>query len=347
MKDAVRNLKFLVVAEFHFFQNNYFLIRWIVSIRWEKIKVNKMSKFFNWLKNNKSISNPKKGKYFHQLKTIWEVSTKTKIPEMPDTNEEWIKLQNAISREEKKTIPARSKPAWGYNPRFAYIAATIILIVVSSFYIHRFFSFENYQTNRKEQLSFMLSDSSKIQLNSVSKLTVSKNFNEDSRQVFLKGEAYFKIKKGDFPFIIKTDVTTVRVVGTQFNVKSRDDLLEVAVNQGVVNVLASSDSTLILTEGQFSICQKGGLPTAPQKLQFDLYPGWTHGYLAFYQAELKSVCREIERRYDISIQFADKQLETISITGLLETNELSNLLTALCLLTQKEFRYDGKRYIIF
>jgi len=306
-----------------------------------------MNSFFKWLKNKESFSNPKNEIYFNQLKTIWKVSAKTSIPEPPDTEEQWIKLQNVISREERKASPVKTKPAWGYQPRFAFVTASIILIVVAGFYMHHFFSFEKFQTSRKEQLTFMLPDSSEIQLNSVSKLTVSKNFNKDSRQVFLKGEAYFKIKNGDFPFIIKTDVATVRVVGTQFNVKSRDDRLEVAVNQGIVNVLAHLDSTVILTEGQSTTCQKDGFPTAPQNIQFNVYPGWTHGYLAFFQTELKYVCQEIERRYDVSIFLADIQLEKITITGLLEANELNNLLSALCMLTQKEFRYDGKRHIIF
>ena len=310
----------------------------------KKLGNHKMNTFFKWLtsQNKKNIPDSKREKYFNQLKTIWETSAKASIPETPDTTEEWLKLQRAIALEENKTRTVRIKPSWDnvFKPRYAFATAILLLIIVSSFFIYNLLNLEQYQTNRKEQLTIVLSDNSEVQLNCVSKLTLNKNFNKESRQVTLNGEAYFNIRKGNFPFIIKTDVATVRVVGTQFNVKSRDGQLEVAVNEGAVDVLTrseSKDSTVVLTRGLFNICKKGESPTLPQLIQFDQYPGWIHGHLSFYQTELKFVCQEIERQFDMTIILADKQLETISITGLFAASDLSNLLSALCILTQKEY----------
>ena len=69
-----------------------------------------------------------------------------------------------------------------------------------------------------------------------SKLSFSKDYNSESRKVFLSGEAFFDVKKGINPFIISTEYAEITVLGTKFNVRSREDGFEVGVNEGAVKV---------------------------------------------------------------------------------------------------------------
>jgi transmembrane sensor len=313
-----------------------------------------MNPFFKWMANNnkKTIHGLKKEKHFNQLKTIWEASARTSIPDVPDPNEEWQRLQIAITKAELQSKKIYARPRLGnlFQLRYAYAVTIIVLLTLSSLFIyHRYFPI-SYQTDRKEKLAFTLPDGSAIQLNCVSKLTFYKDFSKKSRQVTLKGEAYFDVKKGDLPFVIKTDVVQIGVLETSFNVKTRDEQIEVAVNRGTVGVLTEfegKDSTIALKEGHLITCRKGSFPSQPQQIQFDQYPGWIHGNLSFHQTALKLVCQEIERQFDVKIQLADQQLGDISISGLFAADDLNNLLSVICILIQKEFRYDDKTIVIY
>ncbi len=313
-----------------------------------------MNPFFKWLadQTNKTIPGSKKEKHFNQLKAIWETSAKTSIPEVPDTNDEWQKLQIAITKTERESKAIHVRPRLGnlFQLRYAYAVAIIVLITLSSLFIYNRYIPVSYQTDRKEHLKLTLPDGSSVQLNCVSKLTYHKGFNKKSRQVTLKGEAYFDVKRGDLPFIIKTDVAQVRVLGTSFNVKTRDEQIEVAVNRGAVGILTAiegKDSTIALKEGYLITCREGSYPSQLQQIEFDQYPGWIHGNLSFHQAALKLVCQEIERQFDVKIQLADQQFENISISGLFAADDLNNLLSVICILIQKEFRYENETFVIY
>ena len=81
-----------------------------------------------------------------------------------------------------------------------------------------------------------MNDGTKVHLNAGTTLSYSKNFNSTSREVTLNGEAYFEVEKGSSPFIISTDLAKVTVLGTKFNVRSREDGFEIGVNEGKVKI---------------------------------------------------------------------------------------------------------------
>ncbi len=79
-----------------------------------------------------------------------------------------------------------------------------------------------------------LPDGSMAYLNSNSSIEFSTNSNQ--RQVHQTGEVFYSIVKADLPFIVKTDVGEIRVLGTKFNVNSNNDELEVEVEEGSVEL---------------------------------------------------------------------------------------------------------------
>ena len=76
-------------------------------------------------------------------------------------------------------------------------------------------------------------------LNAGSTLTMAKDFNEQSREVTLEGEAFFDVSHNPGkPFIIHTTSMNVRVLGTVFNVKAypADKLAETSLLKGSVEI---------------------------------------------------------------------------------------------------------------
>lgn len=68
-----------------------------------------------------------------------------------------------------------------------------------------------------------LPDGSIVWLNADSKLSYSESFSRKNRNVRLEGEGYFEVAHGEHPFVVRTDSTQIKVLGTKFNVKNYDD----------------------------------------------------------------------------------------------------------------------------
>ena len=79
-----------------------------------------------------------------------------------------------------------------------------------------------YSTGTGEQRSLALSDGSTVQLDSLSKIRI--RYTEHERSVeLLKGQALFHVAKDSTrPFIVHSGQTSVRAVGTQFDVRRND-----------------------------------------------------------------------------------------------------------------------------
>jgi ferric-dicitrate binding protein FerR (iron transport regulator) len=90
-----------------------------------------------------------------------------------------------------------------------------------------------------QRAELILADSSKVWLNSLSKITYSTNFNEENRIVKLDGEAFFDVSHdSNRPFIVKTGSLDIQVFGTEFNVTAYSDnaFSEVSLLKGSVEV---------------------------------------------------------------------------------------------------------------
>ena len=86
----------------------------------------------------------------------------------------------------------------------------------------------------------VLSDGTKVYLNSASSLCYPTVFPPGERRVKLSGEAYFVVAKGERPFIVDTPLEEVKVFGTEFNVMAYEDEeeLQTTLVKGSVGVLA-------------------------------------------------------------------------------------------------------------
>lgn len=97
-------------------------------------------------------------------------------------------------------------------------------------------------------------DGSRAFLNHQSIITFDKEFKQ--RTVKLNGEAYFDIKKGDNPFTVITELAEITVLGTEFNVKSDKEEIDLEVEQGTVN-LKTKESEKNVGRGKSANCRRG------------------------------------------------------------------------------------------
>ncbi|WP_338733182.1 FecR family protein [Mangrovimonas cancribranchiae] len=162
-----------------------------------------------------------------------------------------------------------------------------------------------------------LPDHSKVTLNALSTLTYNKHSWKDNREVFLQGEAFFKVAKGS-KFNVITDLGTVTVLGTQFNVKQRDNFFEVTCYEGLVSVTYQSKNTKLPPGHTFIIRDGKQIATEKETAQV---PQWLNNESTFKSIPLEYVIAEFERQYKVTF-ITDKVDTKTLFTGSFTHNNL-------------------------
>ena len=279
---------------------------------------------------------------------LWDLCSKIQQPKVSSKKEVWMRLEQQINiSSEPEKIKNISIPnfRWIGYPRFVGAFLLIALIYIP---ITRIMNTVNINSDfgiREEVIS--LSDGSKIYLNAGSKLSFSKDYDSESRKVSLYGEAYFDVKKGINPFIISTEYAEITVIGTKFNVRSRDDGFEVGVNEGVVKVKNDLRSMEISQGEQIDVNPKYPETFATSKIT-DFYPGWKNNKLICDNSSLLKICDELERIYNVKINFQNESQKDILISGIINLNpsNLESVLSSISLLSKREFKLQGDSYIV-
>tara|TARA_R110000868_G_scaffold209275_4_gene458958 strand:- start:610 stop:1509 length:900 start_codon:yes stop_codon:yes gene_type:complete len=192
--------------------------------------------------------------------------------------------------------------------KYASIAAAVV--VFASLYFVFSVSNTTVSTQYAETAIFNLPDASEVVLNSGSEIVYSKKSWDKKREIKLNGEAFFKVSKGK-TFDVVTDQGTVTVVGTQFNVNERDDYFEVSCFEGKVKVTANNKD-VILTPGK-TIKMINGVLGEITDFKAET-PDWLNKQSNFDNVPFTIVVQELERQFDVKINF-DKSLATKQFTG--------------------------------
>ena len=142
----------------------------------------------------------------------------------------------------RQTLPFYRRP-------FA-IAASVALVMITVFQLFNLKSTETYTAVKGANLEVELPDGSLAILNSESSLIIDEgSFESENREVELVGEAWFEVKKGS-SFSVKASNGLVKVLGTSFNVYSREDEFEVICAEGkVLAKVGVNEATLTQGEG--------------------------------------------------------------------------------------------------
>lgn len=169
-----------------------------------------------------------------------------------------------------------------------------------------------------QQTEIILSDGSKVWLNSHSSISYPVSFNEKERIINLDGEAYFEVsKKNGVPFIVQTGDYKIQVLGTTFNVLSRlkQRVFETSLFTGAVKIYsdAQKDSAIFLNPQEKVVLENGKMIKSwitGQKL-----PAWKIGMFDFDNISFKQVVEELESFFAVKIFIDNQQLCDYKYTG--------------------------------
>ena len=205
------------------------------------------------------------------------------------TETSFAKIQEQISNKKGNVRKLHT------NPWLIGIAASIVLFFgLFSILGNDMVSIE---TSYGEQKTIALLDGSEVIMNSKSTLTYNEDNWETNRKLQLKGEAYFKVKKGS-TFTVETENGKVQVLGTQFNVNTVNDYFEVVCFEGKVSVAIKDETYMLLPANSVRRINGNAIETWNNP---DVNPSWIHGESSFKSVPLIYVISALESQYNIDI----------------------------------------------
>lgn len=209
------------------------------------------------------------------------------------------------------------------------------------------------QTAPDGQKKIRLPDGSLIWLNGGTKVRYSINKKNNTRMLYLSGQAFFDIKQdANRPFIVKTDHASIKVLGTRFDVAAYPDekITEAVLMGGSILFTTHKGSKEINTPvepGQkISINYLSG-QLKVMNVDTAFYTLWKEGKLLFRNESFGHVARAMEHKYGIQIIFKDQSLQKERLNGYLEKESLEEALEALKLTLQFQYAIKDGEVIIY
>lgn len=205
---------------------------------------------------------------------------------------------------------------------------------------------------RGGEYKLTLSDGTEVWLNSESRLEYPVLFTEKTREVRLRGEAYFEVaKNASKPFLVRiNDKAIVRVLGTHFNISAYDDESDIKVTllEGSVKVssLIKDHSVSIKPGQQVRLSQKGEIIATD--VNTDDVIAWKNGNFLFDHESLESIMKKLSRWYNIEVIYRDPQLKNIQFFGIIRRYEdISSILEMLKLTKEVKFEVKNNNVMVY
>lgn len=200
------------------------------------------------------------------------------------------------------------------------VLLSVAAVVVAFFVYTSFYSATTVTAPNGEQLVYVLPDGTNIKLNSGTTLEYRASFGRSSRSISLSGEALFDVVSNDIPFYVHTDLGSVLVTGTKFQVRywPEDERTTVMLDEGSVDFFATANPAAVvrLQAGEASHIAKSSMrPETPETFNRQAAFAWQENNFAYQNAPIRSILRDLERRFNTSIYVE----ETVLLDGTLST----------------------------
>ncbi|QEH39448.1 FecR domain-containing protein [Chitinophaga sp. XS-30] len=152
-----------------------------------------------------------------------------------------------------------------------------------------------------------LSDGSVVWLNSTSKMRFPFAFEQEKREVYIEGEAYFEVMAdSQRPFIVHANNTNIQVLGTSFNVNAYfPNRVTTSLVTGKV-ALETGQERIALSPGKEAIIQNGA-ESKVQNFDTQITLGWKQGVHYFENAPMREIAEMIPRWFNERIVIDDSK----------------------------------------
>ena len=261
--------------------------------------------------------NPAHGVAFAKAEAGWELTERLRETAPP------------VGPEAIAGPAGRFEALFGRRTVGALLAATL-LGTIGTVGLEKWAAVDRYRTVIGQEQEFRLEDGSTVRLNTDSAIEVA--MQSDQRLVrLLKGEARFDVAhNASRPFVVSAGDTTLRAVGTAFNVRLRPELTELTVIEGRVAVRDNGAASHTVAAGSAAAIRGGTVAiTRLEKTQLVQRTAWQNGVIQFDGETLDQAVAEFNRYRRTPIVIGDPQLASIRIGGTFKPANSDQFVSAL------------------
>jgi transmembrane sensor len=271
--------------------------------------------------------------------------------------------------------------------RLSKVAAILILCLAGAYFIYQKTTpdsfgkiasketFQIQQTPKGGKSTITLSDGTKVILNAETRLKFPQKFSGVTREVYLTGEAFFNVThNAKMPFIIHTDKMNIKVLGTEFNVKSypSDSTSETTLIHGLIEVTLKGrpDDRIILKPKEKLIVSNSSTEKTSSEIKTNsqinsvkllisnlhyiskldsavVETSWVDNKLVFQDESFGNLAADMSRKYDVNIQFSNDAIKDYRFTGIFEKETITEALNALQLTEKFNYKVEGTNVNIY
>lgn len=242
------------------------------------------------------------------LKNIKNISAEANVPQITDCE----MLQEILQTKKTKLIKYNFNKVIGIAASFAFFMVAFLVFYLTNY--------QSVLNNSNQAIAFYLPDQSKVILLSNAQADFQKLLWNSNREISLKGNAYFEVKRGE-KFTVKTKSGSVNVLGTKFFVQSDQNQFNVTCLEGKVQVKQYNNQQVILTKGA-KVSFVGN-----KKLYFENnknYTDFSKQQFVFNNVNLAEVINQINFHYNKNISLLNKK--DVSFYGNLPMNDFNEAL---------------------
>jgi ferric-dicitrate binding protein FerR (iron transport regulator) len=178
--------------------------------------------------------------------------------------------------------------------------------------------YEEVYIPKGDRVQFMFQDGSKAYINADSRIRYPKQFGLLDRTIFLEGEAYFEVTpNANRPFVVEMEKTSIRVLGTSFNVAAypEEAYIYVSLDEGKINMISAAKKNNYLDPGEKLIYNKHtDSCTIIKAADTKSVSLWKNDVITFKNASLQDVIKALNRWYDVPFVVEDARAHTYSYT---------------------------------
>jgi transmembrane sensor len=299
-----------------------------------------------------------------------------------DLEEQLGNLRNKIEGTEQAPVFVLNNQARVHKRKTRLITAIAAAIVVMAtggylFWKSQMISSEQppaiqYACKPGERKSFQFPDGTQVILNAESEIILNNHYGQKTREVFLKGEAFFEVQHNkNVPFIVHTASMDVKALGTAFNVKSysNESKTETVLIRGLVEVTLKKDNNrkLLLHPEEKVLWKESKTTRVPTALasgkksddeQGIIQPvkkldnggfkelAWVQNNLAFEDESFEEIAYQLNRWYNVNMQFASDDIKQFHFTATFKKEKIEQVLDILKASKKFNYRFDDNGSIV-
>lgn len=202
---------------------------------------------------------------------------------------------------------------------------------------------------RGGEYSIVLSDGTRVWLNSASELKYPVRFTGNVRRVYLKGEAYFEVAHDrNKAFFVMTDEVEVKVYGTEFNVNTRaGGCVQTTLIDGSVSVRNDGTGEWMLRPDQMAEYNPENGKIDVRKVDVTNYISWKSGVYVFENRTVEQIMDELALWYDVEVFFRNNASRTRCFSGSLPRyRNIGEMLSVIEKTTHVRFEVKGRTVVV-